>query len=321
MMLSSDKCIHCHRCRDSCAFLKKYGIDIGDTDKLRELAYHCFLCGTCTAVCPAGIDGRAVILDMRRERVSSGERAAVEKDYKGLIWEKRDYRFRNWRHVTSGSIFFPGCNFPSMYPKTNSALEKLFASHGIGTVYECCGKPVAELGFSDDEDRIISGIKKKLADEGVSEIVTACPNCMAFFGDRLGLSVRSVYSKLSELGEGRTLHGDAEFYIPCPDRRDRAWIEDIRPFISGSIRVNDSAQCCGLGGSAMKHEKEIADGFVRALTGSTENCLHTYCASCTGRFRRCGSANIAHLLPLIMGTDEQPDTSRSYINRMLTKLR
>ena len=40
-----DKCIHCHLCQKHCSFLTKYGADIGDTVKLRELAYHCFLCG------------------------------------------------------------------------------------------------------------------------------------------------------------------------------------------------------------------------------------------------------------------------------------
>lgn len=52
------ECIHCHVCQKHCEFLKKYGIDIGDTEKLKELSYHCFLCGKCTEVCPIGIDGR-----------------------------------------------------------------------------------------------------------------------------------------------------------------------------------------------------------------------------------------------------------------------
>ena len=37
---SAADCIHCHKCRDNCAFLSKYGIDIGDTVKLKELAYQ-----------------------------------------------------------------------------------------------------------------------------------------------------------------------------------------------------------------------------------------------------------------------------------------
>jgi Fe-S oxidoreductase len=208
-----------------------------------------------------------------------------------------------------------------MYPKTNKVLEKLFAEHGIGTVYECCGKPIAELGFAGDEEAILSGIRKRLEAAGVKEIVTACPNCMDFFGNRLGVNVRSVYDKLNELGAGNKLTGDMEFYLPCPDRTDRKWLQEIKPFIDGKISVNDSAQCCGLGGSAIKVEKEIADGFVLKLGESTDGQIYTYCASCMGRFSRSGFRSAEHVLPLIMGTYEQPDTAKSYINRVLTRLK
>ena len=32
-----EACTHCHVCQNQCEFLKKYGIDIGDTEKLKEL--------------------------------------------------------------------------------------------------------------------------------------------------------------------------------------------------------------------------------------------------------------------------------------------
>ena len=223
--------------------------------------------------------------------------------------------------MTSGTVFFPGCNFPSMYPKTNAVLEKLFGKHGIGTVYECCGKPIGELGLADDEAKIINRLRDYLNIAGVTEIVTACPNCMAFFGDRLGVKVRSVYDKLSELGAGKRLTGDIEFYLPCPDRKEKRWMEEIKQFVDGAVTINDSAQCCGLGGSAIRHEKEIAEGFVQKLGSSTDKKIYTYCASCTGRFKRSGLSSAYHVLPLIMETDEQPDTAKSYINRMLTKLK
>ncbi len=63
-----EACTHCHVCQNQCEFLKKYGIDIGDTEKLKELSYHCFLCGKCTEVCPENIDGREYILNLRREK-------------------------------------------------------------------------------------------------------------------------------------------------------------------------------------------------------------------------------------------------------------
>ena len=60
-------CVHCHLCQKNCVFLDRYGIDIGDTEKLQKLAMHCFLCGKCSRVCPKGIDGRGVILEMRSQ--------------------------------------------------------------------------------------------------------------------------------------------------------------------------------------------------------------------------------------------------------------
>lgn len=318
---AAQSCIHCRLCTDNCGFLSKYGIDIGDTERLRELAYHCFLCGRCSDVCPVDIDGRQVVLDLRRERADSAERPQLEKTYKGLLGEKRDYRFRSWKHVTSGTVFFPGCNLPSLFPRTCSKAARIFAAHGIGTVYECCGKPVAELGFRDDEENILNGIRAKLRANNIEEIVTACPNCRDFFGDRLGVKVTGVYAKLKELGEGRALNMGAVFYFPCPDRNGDVWMAEISEFIRGGITCVEGVSCCGLGGGAAKHEKEIAEGFAAGLAGQDRGQIYTYCASCTGAFRRNGYKAISHILPLILDTGEDPDTAKSYLNRMLTKFK
>ena len=320
MIKAASECIHCHLCRDNCAFRSKHGIDIGDTDKLKELSYHCFLCGRCTEVCPAGIDGRQVILDMRRETVAGGKQQAVEKEFKGLVREKKNYIYRNWKNATPGSVFFPGCNFPSMYPKTTAEIVRTFREHGIGTVYECCGKPVAELGLKEDEDRIIEEIRSRLAENGITEIITGCPNCKDFFGDRLGVRVTGIFRKFEELGIGNKVEGDQTFYIPCPDRKDRDWIEEIRPFINGNIGFVEGIQCCGLGGSAAKAEQEIADSFTKKLKEQQSQVV-TYCASCVGRFRRSGCGSIDHIITKVTGTNEEPDTKKSYINRVLTKFR
>lgn len=325
-------CIHCHICRDNCAFLSKYGIDIGDTDRLRELAYHCFMCGMCTRVCPVHIDGAQVVLDLRRDRVDTGEKQSIEKQYRGLVKEKKDYVYRNWKNATSGSVFFPGCNFPSMYPKTNAEIVRLLSEHGIGTVYECCGKPIAELGFTQDEARIIGEIRSRLAENGITEIITGCPNCRGFFGDRLGVRVTGIFSKFAELGIGNTIQGGFTFYIPCPDRTSRLWIEEISPFIYGKIDILEGVQCCGLGGSAASLEPEIADGFTDSLrelvSGRSDageiagdSQIVTYCASCTGRFRRSGFDSIDHIITRILGTNERPDIRKSYLNRVMTKFR
>ena len=121
----ADACIHCHLCRDRCEFLRKYNIDIGDTERLRELAYSCFLCGKCSEICPLGIDGRKIVLDMRRERVEQQGGKLREKGTGLLLFEKKRYLFKNYRNQTEGSVLFPGCNFPSFYPQTTKYLAGL----------------------------------------------------------------------------------------------------------------------------------------------------------------------------------------------------
>lgn len=311
-------CVHCGVCRKNCDFLTKYGIDIGDIDKLKELAYHCYLCGKCTEVCPIHIDGRAEVLKLRREYAADHMDELKEK-YKGAFGEKQNYKFRNWKHVTSGSVFFPGCNFPSLFPKTSDEVSRIFAKNGIGTVYDCCGKPVAELGSIEDENRIIKEIRDKLEANNITEIILACPNCFGHFGDRLGVKVTTIFAKLRELGVGNVIDEDVTFFLPCPDRVPKKWIEDIKPFIGGDVKFMEGVQCCGLGGHAGHLEPDLSQGFADRFKETAEGQLYTYCASCTGRFKRNGFDSIDHILTKVLGTNEKPCTSISYMNRVLTK--
>ena len=75
------------------------------------------------------------------------------------------------------------------------------------------------------------------------------------------------------------------------------------------------------GGTPSVLEPELADGFVEKLGESSAGRIYTYCASCTGRFKRCGLSSVEHVLPLIMDTGERPDTAKSYVNRVLTRFR
>ena len=92
-----EECIHCNACKRKCKFLTKYDICIGDTEKLKELAYHCYLCGECTRVCPKGIDGREIILDFRKEQVKEGKYGLKQRGYSGILLEKKNYLFKNHR--------------------------------------------------------------------------------------------------------------------------------------------------------------------------------------------------------------------------------
>lgn len=331
-----EKCIHCGKCTRNCTFLSKYNIDIGNTEKLKELAYHCFLCGKCSEVCPVGIDGRSVILEMRRNAVAENANKVPEKGYGMLILEKKDYLFRNYRNVNmvkqndefeyierveqGKSVFFPGCNFPSFYPKTTKKIISLFAEHGIGVVYDCCGKPVAELGLKEQEEKIVNGIEKRLKETGITEVITACPNCYRFLKPRLrSVSVISIYEKLRELGIGKEMEKDINLFLPCPDRKEKELLEQIKFFITGEVDIITEASCCGLGGCASRKEPDLAKGMAERLKKAGYEEIYTYCASCAGNLTRNGCEKVTHVLTEILETYEKADTLSSFMNRVKTK--
>ena len=182
-------CTHCGVCTENCEFLKKYDLTIGDTEKLSKMAYHCFLCGKCSKVCPQGIDGREIVLQIRRHRVKEAGGRIPEKGYGMLLWEKEDYKFRRYTGTGKTALFF-GCNFPSFYPETTRYLGKLLAEKADAfSVFDCCGKPIAELGLEEKETVILERLNKKLLEAGVREVVMVCPNCYAFLKDKLSVPV------------------------------------------------------------------------------------------------------------------------------------
>lgn len=315
------QCVHCGKCTKSCAFLSKYGIDIGNTEKLSELSYHCFLCGKCSEACPVGIDGRQIIWDMRRRQVRDNGGAPPGGGYGMLLWEKKDYRFRNYKNGGTESVLFPGCNFPSFYPETTRYVSRLlWEKAGIGTVYDCCGKPVAELGLENEEARILEDLSKRLESSGVKEIIVLCPNCYAFFAGRLSVKIVSIYEKLKELGLGQAVEGTVRIFPPCPDREGKELLAHIKPFLAEEPEVLTDSQCCGLGGCGSIREPALAAEMSGHYAGK-DGTICTYCGSCSGNLVRGGHKETEHLLVKILGREERADTKRSLPNRIKTKYR
>lgn len=309
------QCIHCGKCREHCSFLDKYKLDLSDIKELRKLAYHCFLCGKCTQVCPKGIDGRKLILNLRREQVEGNNDRVSGKGYGTLLGEKREYLFRNYRHASGKRVLFPGCNFPSLYPSTLKKLQLILEEKaGIGMALDCCGKPVGELGLSKEEQRIIEAIQRRLDAYGVEEVIMLCPNCYYYLRPRLRQKVTSIYEVLDELHVGRQIEERIPLYLPCPDRETKEWMTFLEPFLTKGFDSAEEIQCCGLGGCAGVKEPELALGQSSILKKNGYKKLYTYCASCCGQFNRQG-IDAVHLIPEVLETGERPDTGKSLLNR------
>lgn len=320
-------CIHCGRCTAKCDFLRKYALDLEGFSSHPELAYHCFLCGECTACCPCGIDGVQIALDLRKARIqeASAFRSLPEaKPLRLTVLEKQDYLFRNYRHAASGAVLFPGCNFPSFFPETTKLLSRLlWETAGIGTVMDCCGKPIMELGMEENAEKISAGLSDRLRRAGVTEVIVLCPNCFAYLRKHLDLPVVSIYEKLRELKLVSPISRERfDLFLPCPDRQSREMLETASPLLNGTLRPIRGIQCCGLGGCASAAEPELAAGFSEKLRKKELETVYTYCASCAGNLSRGGVEGVRHLLPELLGTGERPaEGIRSLLNRAAAKFK
>jgi len=311
-------CIHCGLCTRNCQFLQKYKLDLQGFSEHPELAYHCFLCNDCSRVCPKKISGREVALQLRRSSVKANGGKLTEKGYAALIAEKKDYLFRNQKQAGKRSVLFPGCNFPSFFPRTTEYLVKLLRETAdIGVLYDCCGKPISELGLEKEDARGIAALKQRLEKLGIEELIVLCPNCYHFLRPRLDIPVVSIYDKLRELGLGQQIREDkVHLFVPCPDKASLTLEKSLLPFIDGEWETIRGIQCCGLGGCAAGKELEISASFAADLKNRELPNVYAYCASCAGKLRRSGVENVHHVLVDILGTGEVSELSlKSLWNR------
>ena len=317
-------CIHCNLCKKNCDFLKKYDMDLEGFSKREDLAYHCFLCGKCNQVCPKDIDGKEIALDMREKNVKENNNLLKDKDYNMLLKEKNPYIFANYKNSNKKSVLFPGCNFVSFFPKTGRTLIDELKKHDIGVIFDCCQKPVDELGLTEDANKNLQTLKNKVKEADIEEIIVVCPNCYYFLRKKLNVKIITIYEKLQELNMGQRIKEEnIPIYYPCPDREEKLFFDTIKPFIEGEIKNSfKTTQCCGLGGCASSKESEISTKFAKSVSTAGEEQLFTYCASCIGNFKRKGFSNSYHILPLVLNVKEEvPLGMKSLFNRAIFKFK
>ena len=314
-MKLTENCIRCGLCTKTCSFLNLYGLNLAAFAERSDLAYHCFLCGSCAAVCPKEIDGRAIALALRKEQVAANGGKVKEGGYGALVAEKKDYLFKNYKKGKK-SVLFPGCNFPSFFPKTTDHLIALLAENAdMGVVFDCCGKPIFELGMERAADEGLAALKAHVHAAGVEELVILCPNCYYFLKPRLTeFSVVNIYDKLRELGLGGNICEEkAHIFVPCPDKATKELENAFLPFVTGEWENIPGVQCCGLGGCAAGKEPKVSQGFRDKLKQQGNENVYAYCASCAGCLTRSGVENVHHMLVEILGTGETPVTSAATV--------
>lgn len=93
--------------------------------------------------------------------VEDGGGKLLDNSYDGLLLEKNPYKFANYRHSKKKAVFLRDVIF-RLFPKTTDKLVEEFAKYDVGVVYDCCGKPIEELGLVSEAAGIIERINWKL---------------------------------------------------------------------------------------------------------------------------------------------------------------
>ena len=232
--------------------------------------------------------------------------------------EKGHYPFRAWPHVPSGDLLFPGCSFPSMFPRTMDATARLCRGWGMGVAYDCCGRSLVGYGFPGAASRVLGGLEGRLASIGCRRVVTLCPNCLDYLAPRLPVQVVSIYDYLVERGfESMGPFRAGVLFTPCPDKGTRRMEAVIRgQWDLSRVTTLEHVGCCGLRPDILSRGQAVAARSSQvAMDQAQGRTLYTYCSSCLGQFSRCGYEEGRHVLSVLLGIDEAPDSAHALANR------
>ena len=165
------------------------------------------------------------------------------------------------------------------------------------------------------------------------------------FSDDLDRAVpqATIYAFLRELTE-RGLFDCSRIavpgavFVPCPDRPNRKWIDELSFFLEPSVFASECSLCCGAAfelsqpEASMVAAKQVLESVASecADSGVGEPVLYVYCASCAGKLeqarRQClgapaGRVRVVHVLSALMGVDEAPAISTAVPNRVKAAIR
>ena len=342
----SQKCINCKLCQKECGFLRKYGKpkEIADSydpsDRSHQaMPFECSLCRLCAAVCPVRIDPSKMFLEMRREMVKSGkgdypEHAVI------LGYEKKGTSQRfSFYTLPEGcdTVFFPGCTLQGTRPdkviKLYDHLKKKVPN--LGMVLDCCTKPSHDLGREDYFNTMFQEMKKYLVDNGIRNVLVACPNCYKVF-KMYGaeISVNSVYEFMAQNGLPDTgpVRGAVTIHDSCAVRFEEPVHAAVRDLVTAKgLTIEEMPHhgkktlCCGEGGSVGFLAPELAKnwGNFRKKEAAGRRII-TYCAGCANYLGSLTPAS--HLIDLLFepeatlsGSVKVSKAPFTYLNRLRLK--
>jgi Fe-S oxidoreductase len=358
---------NCSLCMDVCPLMdyyktnpKRIAADLGVTllpidGKIKHVASRmlnsCNLCGLCDAVCPAGVETFAAMLESRRRMSDSGNIPAAFHDFwladMRFSFSEEAYAVIGPESAGSGLLFFPGCQLAASSPK--AAEETYRYIKGIrpdaSMILSCCGVPAAWAAEEDILAQSIEKLRAAWSKLGRPAVLFACSSCMQNF-ERYLPEIRGklVYEWLAAndeklpypdcaraSGGSENSAGDlcvACVFDPCSSRADAAGQMAVRKLaeksgfsLSELDLSGPEAACCGFGGHIYPTNPSLFDKVVGTRAAATGSAYITYCANCRDLFLHEGKDS-RHILDILFSAETQaelPDLSERRRNRAALK--
>lgn len=240
------------------------------------------------------------------------------------VGEHAHYPFKSYPKAQCETILFPGCAFPSQFPRTMDTLAQRCREVGFGVAYDCCGDPVESYGEHKSAQRILDNLNRRFAKRGCKRIVVVCPNCYKHLKGNLEIEVVHLFDVLDELGIQHSISfPKGDLFIPCPDKSDHTMETSLRSYCDlSSVQTMNKVGCCGLRADLASRGPECVMKLSNKIIERSKEdggVLYTYCASCLGQFSRMDYNNCRHAVSVILGVDEAPDSGRAFLNRAKRK--
>jgi Fe-S oxidoreductase len=346
---TAENCIDCGKCEKHCLFLQRHGSPGSLAREILEseisaqaaaiFSFECSLCSLCTAVCPVDCNPSAMFGELRNKAVKLN---LTDLEVYSPILKYEDLgrsRLLSGGNIPRGckTAFFPGCTLPGMFPHTTMQTYKtlLNSDNKIGIILDCCSKPSISLGISQNIESRLFILVGEIARAGISEILTACPNCYTTLkAANPPFEVNTVYSYLNrsktEFHNHEGLH--VTIHDPCVTRFENEMHEDIRSLLdkckikySEPLHSKEKTFCCGEGGATSFLDESIAGEWKNKRGNElleTGLPAISYCAGCVNYLS--SKTQITHLLNILFNEKpfQKPKTFPfNYFSRFFFKLK
>jgi len=293
--------------------------------------YLCTSCGACTEVCPARIDTKKGISNVRGDarKAKKGnlpEHSAIIASVKNYDnpWQVPRRQKPRWSEGLSlkskGEVlYFAGCSTSLLFPESAKRVVRLMRGCGVEPAYlgqdeKCCGSTIRKLGDEELSREKAEACFEDFKKAGAKLVVTSCPGCSSALNhfrelpERNGVKVQHLSQFLAERLDTASMTalgdiGPVTFHDPCDLGRAQGIYDEPRKLLSAALsspvvemaRSRNNSACCGSGSGVKSAYSDLAKAIALDRIGMAKaagaKVIVTSCPWCEQSLKECQGEN------------------------------